>query len=212
MKRELVLHPSLTDRQRTIIKSPSHFMLLTGPAGTAKTYTALARGLKLVQDAVVDRIVIIRSAVSTREIGFLPGSQEDKLAAFMEPYVEIFDSLSPKFNYKALCTKGNVEFHSTSFLRGMTFDNAYIVIDEYQNLTAHELETAVTRVGEDTHMVLCGDSDQSDLQGRDAEEHMKIIRVLTKMDEFEVHQFTVDEIVRSEFVRKYYEAKASLNG
>lgn len=207
----LSLHPDLTSRQQAILKSKSPCLLLSGVAGTAKTYTGIARGLKLLQDSYVERIIIVRSAVSTRDIGFLPGSQEDKLAAFTDPYVEIINRLSPKMNYKALVSKGHIEFHSTSFLRGVTFDYACVIVDEYQNLTGHELETVVTRIGVESHLILCGDSDQSDLTGRDAEEHKRIIRILVAMDDFEVHQFTPDEIVRSDFVRRYYEKKAELS-
>lgn len=211
MSRDIVLHENLTPRQNQIIGSDSDFMILTGPAGTAKTYTALARGLLLLNRKHVERIAIIRSAVATREIGFLPGSQEEKLAAFTEPYVQIIESLCPRTRYREFVSKKKIEFHSTSFLRGLTFDGTYCIVDEYQNLSAHELETAITRVGVGTHLILCGDSDQSDLQGRDADEHKSVIRTLRKMKDFEIHEFTVDEIVRSDFVRRYYEAKLELN-
>ena len=203
----IALHENLTPTQISILKCKARFLLITGPAGTAKTYTGLARGLRLLHANEVERILIIRSAVPTRDIGFLPGSQEEKIDAYVTPYVQAIDKLSPKMKYREMYSKRLIEFESTSFLRGLTFDNAYIMLDEYQNMSAHELETAVTRVGEDSHLVLTGDSDQSDLKGSEAEEHREVIMTLTSMDEFAVYQFGVDDIVRSEFVRSYYKAK-----
>ena len=212
MAKEIRLHANLTPRQKEVLRSKSYHHILTGPAGTAKTYTALARGLKLLWDKRVERIVIIRSAVATRSIGFLPGDEADKLDVFTAPYVAILNDLSPKFGYKALESSKHVEFHSTSFLRGMTFERSCIVLDEYQNLSGHELETAVTRVGEHTHLILCGDSDQTDLTNAESREHKRIIRVLTSMEDFHVHEFTTDDIVRSDFVKRYFQTKSRLEG
>jgi phosphate starvation-inducible PhoH-like protein len=205
--KELVLHSSLTVRQKEILRSRSNFLLLTGPAGTAKTYTGLARGMKLLHSDLVDRIVVIRSAVPTRDIGFLPGSQQEKIDAYAAPYIDVINGMSPKRKYQQLIQDGVIQFEPTSYLRGRTFEDTYILIDEYQNMSAHELETAITRVGEGTHLILCGDSDQSDLIGREAADHKRVIRTLTFMEDFEVHEFTEDEIVRSDFVRRYYRAK-----
>lgn len=209
MRKELTFHPSLTTRQKAILRSKSPFLFLTGVAGTGKSYTALARGLKLLVEEEVEKIVIIRSAVPTRDMGFLPGTQEEKMEAFAAPYIGIINDVSPKFGYRQMLSKKLVEFHPTSYLRGVTFDNAYIVLDEYQNCSEHEMETVVTRVGEGSHMVVCGDSDQSDLNANESRGHHRIIRTLTAMPSFETHEFTVDDIVRSAFVREYFEAKAA---
>ncbi|MFM7012608.1 MAG: PhoH family protein [Betaproteobacteria bacterium] len=203
----LTLHQSLTDKQRSILREPSHFLTLSGPAGTSKTYIALARGLKLLQQQAVEKIVIIRSAVEIRSIGFLPGNQAEKLDAYAGPYIHLINELSPKKNFRALVASKELEFHCTSFLRGMTFDYSYIIADEYQNMNAHELETIVTRVGEETHLVLCGDSDQSDLKYDEAKEHKEVMATLNLMPDFAHYEFTTDEIVRSEFVKRYYQAK-----
>jgi phosphate starvation-inducible protein PhoH len=201
------LHNNLTSKQKSILRSQTDFLILRGPAGTSKTYIALARGLKQLQQDRVDKIVIIRSAVEIRKIGFLPGNQQEKLDAYTEPYVHLVGELSPKRNFKAYLASKQMEFHSTSFLRGTTFDNAYIIVDEYQNMSAHELETIVTRVGEGTQMVLCGDADQSDLPEWEAKDHRRIVETLEMMPDFDVVEFTVDDIVRSAFVKRYYEAK-----
>lgn len=204
----VTLHDNLTDKQKLILRSKSKFIRLTGPAGTSKSYIALARGLRLLSKDEISRIVIIRSAVETRKIGFLPGSQQEKLDVYTEPYIHLVNELSPKKSFKALMSSKDIEFHSTSFLRGVTFDDAYIIVDEYQNMSAHELETVVTRVGENTHLTLCGDYEQSDLPSWEAADHQTVIRSLDLMPDFEVHAFGVEDIVRSEFVRRYYAAKA----
>lgn len=210
MKLELALH-DLTPKQKKILRSKSDFMILRGPAGTAKTYTALAKALHQVVSGTKDRIVIIRSAVEIRAIGFQPGDSNEKMAVFSMPYVHLIDSLSPKRSFKSLKDTKVIEFHSTSFLRGTTFDDTIIVADEYQNFNAHELDTIVTRVGENTGLILCGDSDQSDLKYNEAEEHKRIIAALELMNDFEVVEFTENDIVRSGFIQRYYAAKRSLN-
>lgn len=212
MALEIVLHPNLTKKQRDILRTKTNFLILEGPAGTSKTYIALARGLKLLKDNEIERIIVIRSAVEIRAIGFLPGNQQEKLEAYMGPYIGLMNELSPKRNFKAMVSGKDIEFHSTSFLRGMTFDNAYVIVDEYQNMNAHELETVVTRVGCNTHLVLCGDSDQSDLKYNEAHEHKKVIDTLQSMPDFRTYTFGIDDIVRSEFVKRYYEAKNGVVG
>ena len=206
----VTLHPELTHKQRDILHDRSNFMILKGPAGTCKTYTALARGLRFLSKELVDKIVIIRSNVETRPMGFLPGDSAEKMDVYKTTYVDLVSQLYPKANFNALVAKKLVEFHPTSYLRGVTFDDSFIIVDEYENMSAHELDTIVTRVGENTHLVLCGDSDQTDLLGTEGKDHLKVIKVLERMPDFSVYQFTEDEILRSDFVRRYYLAKRGL--
>lgn len=203
----ITLHENLTPTQVEILRSKARFMLITGPAGTAKTYTALARGLRHLLNHDVDRIIIIRSAVPTRDIGFLPGDMDEKIEAYSAPYAHLIDQLSPKMKYREMLSKRLIQFESTSFLRGVTFDNAFVIVDEFQNMSGHELETVVTRVGADTSLVLVGDSDQSDLRGSEVDEHRDVIMTLARMDEVSSFSFGVEDIVRSDFVRSYYKAK-----
>ena len=206
----IILHQNLTPHQKEILKSKSPYILILGPAGTAKTYTAVARGLKMFVADQIERIIIIRSAVETRPIGFLPGEAKDKMEPYSEPYVALFNQLAPKMKVRDMMHRGHVEFLPTTFLRGVTFDNAFVIVDELQNMSEHELDTIITRVGEDTHLVLCGDSTQSDLMGAEAKEHHKVVRTLSRMQEFEVYQMGLEDVVRSGFVRKYLEAKAAV--
>lgn len=205
----LSLHADITPKQHTVLNSSSQFMVLEGPAGTGKTYLGLARALKKLRDGEVSQIVVIRSTVEIRPMGFLPGFMDEKLAPYADPYEHLVSQLSPKKNFKALVKAGSIVFAPTSFLRGVTFDDCYVIVDEYANCNAHELETIVTRVGEGTHLTLCGESAQSDLKYNEATEHHQVLRTLALMPEFEFHHFGIDDIVRSPFVRSYYEAKAA---
>jgi phosphate starvation-inducible PhoH-like protein len=206
----LTLHPNLTTKQKSVLKARGNFLILKGPAGTSKTYIAIARGLKLLSEGKVVRLVIIRSAVESRPMGFMPGDQAEKLDPYSEPYVHLFKQLSPKRGFRAMVSSDQVEFHSTSYLRGVTFDKSYIIVDEYQNMNAHELETIATRVGDGTHLVFCGDTDQTDLKYNEAKEHLDIMATLESMPDFQIVEFVVDDIVRSDFVKRYYKAKAGV--
>lgn len=210
-KPTLNLHPNLTKKQKEILSKRPQFLLLRGPAGTSKSYTALALGLSALFSSAVHHIAIIRSAVETRSIGFLPGDADGKLEPYMLPYIDLMNTLSPKKGFRSMLSSGEIEFHSTSFLRGVTFDQTFMLVDEYQNCNGHELETIMTRVGEGTCLVLCGDSGQSDLKGAEAREHRRIIEAVQSMPEFMTVDFTTDDIVRSNFVRSFYASLADVN-
>lgn len=206
-KLELQFHPNLTRKQKEVIQSKSDFILLKGCAGTGKTYSAMAKGLLLLRNNSVERIVIIRSAVAVRDIGFLPGYGDEKAEPYMAPYVDLMSQITPKTSFKALESRKQIEFSLTSFMRGITLDNACIIVDEYQNMNEAELETIVTRVGEGSKLILCGDTAQTDLTGHEARGHVEVLRTLESMGSFQVIEFTPDEVVRSAFVREYFEAK-----
>ncbi len=192
-----------------------------GPAGTGKTFITLYNALKdvLGDRSPYDKIYIVRSLVATREIGFLPGDHEDKSSLYQIPYKNMvkymfemgsdgeFETL-----YTSLKSQETIKFWSTSFLRGVTLDNAVIIIDEMQNLNFHELDSIITRVGENTRIVFCGDAMQSDLV-RDKEKNgihdfMRILEVME--DDFTMIEMGVDDICRSGLVRNYLIAKHSV--
>lgn len=205
---EIIVHPKLTYKQEVVISSKSPFLLMTGVAGTAKTYTAIAKALTWLRGKQVHKILIIRSAVAVRNIGFLPGDHDDKGGVYEAPYKPLFDSLVPKGGYKALNAAKLIDFELTSFLRGQTLEDTAIIVDEYQNMGAKELQTIVTRVGDGSRMILCGDTDQCDLPNWEANEHLRVIDVLKRMELFHVVEFETKDIVRSPFVKAYYETKA----
>lgn len=187
-----------------------------GTAGTGKTMCATYLALNdVLQKGEYEKVVIIRSAVQTREQGFMPGSQAQKEAVFEAPYTDITNDLfGRKDAYQVLKTEGMIEFKTSSFVRGLTFDNAVIIVDECQSMTYHELDSIITRVGESSKIIFCGDTKQDDLQQSrnraDVTGLHDFLRVLKNIPSFSVIDFTVNDIVRSGLVKEYIMAKEQL--
>ena len=191
-----------------------------GCAGTGKTFITLYNALKDVLDEKTpyEKIYIVRSLVATREIGFLPGDHEDKSSLYQIPYknmvkymFEMPDEASFEMLYGNLKTQGTISFWSTSFIRGTTLDKSIVIVDEFQNLNFHELDSIITRVGEDSKIMFCGDATQSDLIKTNEKngiiDFMKILRVMPSID---IVEFGVEDIVRSGFVKEYIIAKMEI--
>ena len=210
----------LTENQELIFKAwdEGKHLFIYGAAGTGKTFCALYKALYDTLKATpnYDSVYLVRSLVSTREIGFLPGDQEDKTAVYQTAYKNMVKYMFEMGNdndfevlYGALKSQDSVKFWSTSFLRGVTLDNSVIIVDEVQNLSFHELDSIITRVGENTRIVFCGDAMQSDLI-RDKEKNgiHDFMRILEMMpDDFDMIEMGIDDICRSGLVRNYLIAK-----
>jgi phosphate starvation-inducible protein PhoH len=187
-----------------------------GTAGTGKTMCATFLALQdVLQKGEYEKVVIIRSAVQTREQGFMPGSQAQKEAVFEAPYTDIVNDLfERKDAYQLLKQKGMIEFKTSSFVRGLTFDNAVIIVDECQSMTYHELDSIITRVGESSKILFCGDTKQDDLQQsrnrNDVTGLHDFIKVLMAIPSFDVIRFGISDIVRSGLVKEYIMAKERL--
>ena len=192
-----------------------------GAAGTGKTFVALYLALKEVLDQMspYENVYIVRSLVSTREIGFLPGDHEDKSFLYQIPYkhmvkymFEMSDDSEFEMLYGALKGQDTIKFWSTSFIRGTTLDNAIILVDEMQNLNFHELDSIITRVGENTKIIFCGDAAQSDLVKTNERNGILDFKkiILAMVDDFETIEFGIDDIVRSGLVRNYLLTKIAL--
>ena len=192
-----------------------------GCAGTGKTFITLYNALQDVLDETTpyEKIYIVRSLVATREIGFLPGDHEDKSALFQIPYknmVKFMFALPTDTDFEMLYgnlkTQGTISFWSTSFIRGTTLDNAIVIVDEFQNLNFHELDSIITRVGENSKIMFCGDATQSDLlKDRERNGIADFMKVLRMMPSMNIVEFGVEEIVRSGLVKEYILAKMELN-
>ena len=188
-------------------------LFLYGAAGTGKTFISMYLALQetLRNETPYDTVYMVRSAVPTREIGFLPGDEEDKTALFQVPYQNMVKFMFEQPNetafnnlYDRLKNQGSLMFLTTSFLRGITLDNAIIIVDECQNLTFHELDTIITRVGQDAKIIFCGDFFQTDLvKSSDKSGMVNFMKILDKMDAFQNIEFTIGDIVRSGFVKEY---------
>lgn len=188
-------------------------LFVYGCAGTGKTFCALYLALKDVLSEITpyQKIVIVRSLVSTREIGFLPGDHDDKSALYQIPYknmvkymFEMATDSEFEMLYGNLKQQETITFWSTSFIRGTTLDNSIIIVDESQNLNFHELDSIITRVGENSRIVFCGDATQSDLTRTNEKNGiMDFMKIVERMPEFEMIEFGVEDIVRSGLVKSY---------
>jgi predicted ribonuclease YlaK len=209
----------LTENQKTLFESYSKdkHIVAYGCAGTGKTFITLYNALQDVLDETTpyERIYLVRSLVATREIGFLPGSHEDKADIYQIPYKNMVKYMFQmpsdadfEMLYGNLKAQETIKFWSTSFLRGTTLDNAIIIVDEFQNLNFHELDSIITRVGENTKICFCGDATQSDLQKTNERNGIvDFMTVLRKMPSFDIIEFGVNDIVRSGLVKEYIVAK-----
>jgi len=203
----------LTDNQkkaRDAWTNNSH-LVLSGAAGTGKTYLGMYFALEqvLAKDNAIEKLVIIRSIVPTREIGYLPGTKEEKESPYTLPYVDICNEIiDERGAYFKLVLQGKAEFLSTSFIRGTTFDNCVVLVDEMQNLNFHELDSVITRVGENCKLIFCGDYYQSDFEkDRDKNGLIQFLNILDQLTVFETIEFTWKDIVRSDLVREYIMTK-----
>ena len=196
-------------------------LFLTGSAGTGKTFTLLHLAFKAVLDKSqpYDKVVIVRSLLPSRDIGFLPGTLEEKSDLYQDPYRilvrYLFEMPSEQGHdvlYDKLAGQGSLEFYSTSFLRGQTFDRSIIIVDEASNLIFQELDTIMTRVGQDSKICFAGDMAQSDLRKHngDREGYHNFQAILEEMDEFEIIEFGIGDIIRSGLVRSYLIAKTNM--
>ena len=212
----------VTDSQKIVFDSWKNGLnqFLFGCAGTGKTFISLYLALQevLKNETPYDKVIVVRSLIPTREIGFLPGDEEDKAALYQVPYSNMMQFMFEQPNeqafsmlYDRLKAQGSFYFLSTSFLRGLTFDNSIIIVDECQNLNFHELDTIITRVGQDSKIFFCGDFGQSDLTKMNERNGlMDFLQILQEMQEFNCTEFDIGDIVRSGFVRSYLIQKTKL--
>ena len=209
----------ITDNQKVLFESykANKHLIAYGAAGTGKTFVTLYNALKDVLDdsTPYERIYIVRSLVATREIGFLPGDYEDKSDIYQVPYKHMVKYMFQmpsdadfEMLYGNLKSQDTIKFWSTSFLRGTTLDHSIIIVDEFQNLNFHELDSIMTRVGENSKIMFCGDASQTDLQKtNDRNGIVDFMNILRKMPSFDIIEFSVDDIVRSGLVKEYIIAK-----
>jgi phosphate starvation-inducible PhoH-like protein/PhoH-like ATPase len=221
MKTQLISHDQLvemkgvTKNQLEVFKqyAEGKNLFLYGPAGTGKTFVILYNAIKQVLDPSTDFncIYIVRSLMPTRSLAFMPGDEQDKSSLYQVPYdnmLRLMFKLSSEeqfdMMYEELKKQGNVAFLSTSFLRGITLDNAIVLVDECQNLNFHELDTIMTRVGQSSKIMFSGDFDQTDLREDEEKAGLgQFIKIINEMKEFYSCEFDIGDIVRSGLVRSY---------
>ena len=212
----------LSDNQKRLFDSYNNQknIVAYGCAGTGKTFVTLYKALSdvLNENTPYEKIYLVRSLVSTREIGFLPGDHEDKADIYQIPYKNMVKYMFQmpsdadfEMLYGNLKAQETIKFWSTSFIRGTTLDNAIIIVDEFQNLNFHELDSIMTRVGENSKIMFCGDATQSDLikdkERNGIADFMQVLRIMSSVG---VIEFGIDDIVRSGLVKEYLLAKLEM--
>ena len=208
---DLITIDALTETQGhffTEYKKDCRAMLLHGCAGTGKTYIALYRALEQVlqRGNPYKKVVVIRSAVPSREIGHLPGDETEKTAVYMQPYIDMCADLFPQKQqaFQRLIEQKYVEWMITSFVRGITLDNSIIIVDECQNMNDMEINSIITRVGHNSKIIFCGDFRQTDLYKKgDLSGLQKFMVIAENMPSFRTFEFSEDDIVRSDLVKEY---------
>ena len=212
----------ITDNQKKLFDSYAEgkHLVAYGTAGTGKTFISLYNALADVLDETTpyERIYLVRSLVSTREIGFLPGDHEDKADIYQIPYKNMVKYMFQmptdadfEMLYGNLKAQETIKFWSTSFIRGTTLDNAIVIVDEFQNLNFHELDSIITRIGENSRIIFCGDASQSDLvKTNDRNGIHDFLNILRKMPSFDIIEYGIDDIVRSGLVKEYIIAKLEI--
>ena len=207
----LVKLDPLTQNQKLAFDSfaSGNHLCLDGSAGTGKTFISLYLALESVFKKEYERVIIVRSAVPTRDMGFLPGTQEEKEDAYTAPYKAIVNDLFEDSDaWKKVVATRNVEFLTTSFIRGITLKNAIVIIDESQNCNYHELCSVITRLGEDCRFIMAGDYYQSDFTRKgDQDGISEFIKIIKNMRAFDHIEFKWEDIVRSGFVRDFIMTK-----
>ena len=212
----------LTDNQTKVFDAygEGKHLVLHGAAGTGKTFISLYLALESVlnPETPYEKVYMVRSLVPTREIGFLPGDAEDKSDLYQIPYRNMVqymfhmpDEASFKILYDNLRGQETIDFWSTSFLRGVTLDRAIIIVDEFSNLNFHELDSIITRVGNDSRIIFCGDYSQSDLvKTNERTGVLEFMKICKQMPSFSMVEFEIPDIVRSGFIKEYLISKINL--
>jgi phosphate starvation-inducible protein PhoH len=208
----------LTENQKKFFdayKRGDYFIALHGVAGTGKTFCAMLKAIEEVLDKSnpFNKIIVVRSAVQSREIGHLPGDVNEKMEIYQQPYRQICETLfGRKDAWDRLEEQHHIEFISTSFIRGMSFDDAIIIVDEMQNMNYEEISTVMTRVGYRSKIIWCGDYRQTDLRkANDKSGIKKFLEIADMMNSHTRIEFTVDDIVRSSLVKDWILAEMRYN-
>lgn len=206
----------LTENQRIAFEAfdDGKHLMLHGMAGTGKTFIALYKAIESLMEnrGVQNKIYVVRSVVPTRDMGFLPGNQKEKMKVYEAPYYAICTELFDRSDaYDVLKQKQAIEFISTSFVRGITMNNCFVIVDEVNNMTFHELDSVITRIGKGCRVLFCGDFRQSDLTKDQEKNGLKdFMRVIDRLNDFVHVDFLEQDIVRSRLVKEYIIARQKL--
>lgn len=194
-----------TESQAECIKliRENDIIFIGGPAGTGKSFLSVIIGLLDVLKGKYDKLVLVRPAVTTEEIGLLPGTIEDKVSPFLEPMLELILKFVTKEEFEKLKKEGRIQVRSMAYLRGLTLDKSFIVADEMQNATEKQMRLLITRIGEKSKLVIQGDENQSDLKSHDKGSLDRHINLFKDFAPFASFRFTENDIVRNPLITIY---------
>lgn len=199
------LTPKQIELLKTLRDKDTKMVFISGPAGTSKTFTSILAGLHLINEKRVSEIIYVRSAVesSDSKLGFLPGEVNEKLSPYIQPLLDKLEELLPKSDIEKLKKEERIHGFPINFLRGLNWNAKCIVADEAQNMTKKELITLITRIGEFSKLYICGDPEQSDINGKSG-----FVPMMELFDDQEsrdngifIFKFTEEDIVRSGLVK-----------
>ncbi|MBE6693256.1 MAG: PhoH family protein [Ruminococcaceae bacterium] len=178
-------------------------VLGVGPAGTGKTFLAVAMAVKALRDKQVSRILLSRPAIEAGEkLGFLPGDLQSKIDPYLRPlYDALYEMLGPE-TYQKLAEKGTIEIAPLAYMRGRTLDDSFIILDEAQNATPEQMKMFLTRLGFNSKMVVTGDLTQTDLPSGQRSGLASVVKILDGIDDIAIHHFTEKDVVRHHLVQK----------
>ena len=206
----------MTDTQAQVFDSylSGKNLMCHGVAGTGKTFISSYLAIRDILEKYDDKesLQIVRSVVPTRDMGFLPGSQKEKSRVYEAPYYSIFGELFGRGDaYEVLKSRNQVHFTTTSFVRGLTFNDSIVIVDECQNMTYHELDSVITRLGDNCRVIFCGDFRQSDFKWDDERQGiLNFMKIIKSMKSFDFVEFQKEDIVRSDLVKEYIINKLEL--
>ena len=200
----------ITEAQKLAFQSDKN-LVLHGAAGTGKTFISMYLGLQSISDGEHRQLIMVRSAVPTRDIGFLPGTEQEKSKVYEVAYSQIATELFQRGDaYQGLKDKGVLKFMTTSYIRALTLSDCVVVIDECQNMTFHELDSIITRAGDNCRLIFSGDFLQLDLNKYREQSGLKdFLKIIRKMPSFDLVEFSLEDIVRSDLVKEYLVTKYS---
>ena len=197
----------LTAMQKQVFDSGNH-MVLKGVAGTGKTFISLYLSFLDIETSLYDRVIVLRSAVPTRDVGYLPGNLLEKISVYEDPYRAIVTDLFGRGDaYSVLKQHDIFRFSTTSYIRGTTIEDSVVIVDECQNMSFHELDSIITRVGENCRIIFCGDFEQTDFSTESKTGLKQFLDILDRTDLFDFFTFGLEDIVRSGLVKEYLMAK-----
>ena len=198
------IKPKTVGQQKYIESIKSNTIILgTGPAGTGKTFLAVAMAVKALRDKKVSRIILTRPAIEAGEkLGYLPGDLQSKIDPYLRPlYDALFEMMGPE-NYQRNVEKQIIEVAPLAYMRGRTLDDAFIILDEAQNATFEQMKMFLTRLGNNSKAVVTGDLTQTDLPGGQVSGLWSAVKILDGIEGIAIHQFTERDVVRHKLVQK----------